>query len=310
MFKKLFRNIYLPIVIIAITLILFIDVFSSIMLAQALRDAYNSIDQKRISRAFDSCVLYLSSVSASTYNLSLNNTLIDELKNHDGKSLTDILDATCNYSLKINGVSVYTVDGSVYTSSAISQVPALSELKRNTKINNFIESDEDSFISLRTEYVADVYNGNLYPDKMGVITCCRKIYSDNQVIGWIFADILPSNLYNVLFSKGQFDNAVAFLSFGDAYFDYADNSARENLLSDKHKGYFKYQVTSDSALFSLTVFNGTAEYESRLTMLIGVLSVVSVALIVGVHFAAKFTAKSVTKRLDNLSAKMNSQQIA
>ena len=309
MFKKLYRNIYLPIVLIAVALILIIDIFSIIMLTQTLKSAYNGMDQKRVSRALDSCELYVSSVAASTYNLSLDKDLIDELASHAGNSLADKLNNTCNYSLKINAVCAYSANGTVYTSSQIAGVPTLDELKRVDEIKKFIEGDEVSATSLRTEYIADIYNNTFYPAQMGVITYCRKVFDGDNVVGWIFADILPANFYSFLFSNGQFDHAVAFITFKDSFFDYADNSSQSHLLTGKHNAYFKYEVTADDELFSITVFNSTKEYVSLLMTLVAVLLVVSAALVVAVHFAARFTAKSVTKRLDKLSDKMNSQKI-
>lgn len=310
MFKKLYRSIYLPIVLIAVALIAFIDVFSIIMITQTLSDAYSDIDRKRISRALDSCELYLSSVAVSTYNLSLNGVLIDELKNNTGKTLTALLDATCNYSLKINGVSVYSANGTVYTSSQVSGVPALDELREIDEIKNFLDGEETEALSFRTKNVADIYNNASYPDNMGVISYCKKVFDGGDVVGWIFADVLPVNFYNILFSNGQFENAVAFIQSKDLYFEYADNYARESLLTDGHKGYFKCSAASADGLYSITVFNGTREYNAQIAVLLTILISVSAALTIGVHFAAKLTAKSVTKRLDNLADKMNSQYVS
>lgn len=310
MFKKLTRNIYLPIVLIAVTLIAFIDVFSIAMFTDTLKDAHEDIDRKRIYRVLDSCELYLSSVATSAYNLSLDEELIAELSSPSGKSLVSKLDNTCNYSLKINAVCAYSANGGIYSSSQIADVPTIEELKRVDEIKNFIEGDGAAAISMRTEYIADIYNNTSYPDKMGVITCCRKVYDGDGVVGWIFADVLPSNLYSLLFSNGQFDDAVAFITFNGNFFDYADNSSKSSLLTGGHEGYFSYEATSDDGLFSIALFNGKGEYFSQLTLMIVILLSVSAALVIGVHFAARLTALSVTKRLDKLIDKMNSQKIS
>ena len=309
MFKKLNRNIYLPIMLIAIALIILIDVISIIMLTDTLKDAHNGMDRKRVLRALDSCELYISSVASSAYNLSLDRELIEELSSPSGKSLVSKLDNTCNYSLKINAVCAYSASGEVYSSSQIANVPTVEELKMVDEIREFIEGDGSAAISLRTEYIADIYNNTSYPDKMGVVTCCRKVYDGDKVVGWIFADILPSNLYALLFSNGQFEEAVAFIAFNSGYFDYADNSSHSNLLTGSKKGYFTYSATSEDGLFSIILYNSKSEYKSQLTLLIAVLLSFSVALAIGVHFAARFTAFSVTKRLDKLIDKMNSQKI-
>ncbi|MDE7439367.1 MAG: cache domain-containing protein [Clostridia bacterium] len=310
MFKNLYRSIYLPIVLIAVALILIIDILSITILTETLKDAYNGMDEKRVARALDSCKLYISSVASSAYNLSLDDDLIRELAASapTGNPIVSKLDNTCNYSLKINAVCAYSVNGAVYTSSQIANVPTIEELKKVDEIKEFINGDEAAAISLRCECIADIYNNASYPDEMGVITCCRKVYDGDKVIGWIFADILPSNLYSIIFSNGKFENAVAFISSDKVRFEYANNSRHENLLNGKHKGYFKYGASDEG--FSITVFNSTKDYDSKLIVLIVILLAVSAGLAVAVHFAARLTAASVTNRLDRLIQKMNSQKIA
>ncbi len=310
MFRKLYRKIYLPIVLISVALILIIDILSITVLTQTLKDAYIGMDEKRVARALDSCELYISSVAASAYNLSLDNGLISELASPTGNPLVSKLDNTCNYSLKINAVCAYSANGKVYTSSQVADVPTIEELKQSAEIKEFIEGNGAFAISFRTEHVAGIYNNTPYPDEMGVITYCRKVYDGERVIGWIFADILPSNLYSVIFSNGKFNDAVAFISTDSVRFDYADNSPHAELLNGNHRGYFKYRAVSDDGQFSITVFNGTGDYTSRLALLIVILLTVSAGLITAVHFTARLNAKSVTDRLDRLTAKMNLQKIA
>ncbi len=309
MFKKLFRNIYLPIVILAVILILFIDMFSIIMLTNTMSVAYANNGQKRITRALDSCQLYISSAAASTYNLSLDEEIIKELSTPSGKTLIDKLDSTCNYSLKIDAVCVYAKNGAIYTSSDVAQVPSLDELKDVADIKNFMDGNESAAISLRTKSIAEIYNNIAYPDNMGVITCCQKVYDGDEIVGWIFTDILPTNLYNFIFSSGQFQNAVAFIKKDDFYFEYNENSKYESLLNGNKSGYFKYSATSDNELFSVTIFDSTSEYNSRTAVISVVMILSSVVLLIGVHFIARLIAKSVTKKLDNLSEKMGSQEL-
>ncbi len=309
MFRKLFRNIYLPIVLLAFTLIVFVDVFSVVMVTKTLSSAFFSVGRKRVSRALDSCELYINSVSASTYNLSQNGTLIEQLAGGADASLTSLLDDTCNYSLKMNGVCAYSESGKIYTSSGVSQVPALEELRQNAGIAAFLEGDAESFTSFRTECVADIYNNVAYPDEMGVITSCRKVFGETgETVGYIFADILPSNLYDLILEREQFEDAVAFLSFGEQYFAYGGNAAHADLLEGGRSGYFKYEAIDDAPFF-LTVFEDAAPYRRQLAVLIGALLSVSAVLAVGVHFAAMATAKSVTRRLDRLTAKMKAQKL-
>lgn len=309
MFSRLYRNIYLPIVLIAFALIVFTDVFSLFMLTDMLKDAYNEIGQKRVARSLDSCELYISSAAASTYNLSVDNDLIEELSSPTGKPLVEKLDNVCNYSLKINAVCAYSANGAVYTSSGVSQVPTLDELKTVKTIAEFLEGNESATLSFRTEAIADIYGNVYYPDGMGVITCCRKVFRDDAVVGWIFTDVLPANLYGVVFSNGQFENAVAFISANGTYFSYAGNSENEALLSGAHSGYFKYEAAADDGTFALAVFESTKAYATQVSILSAAIALTSILLAAGVHFAADFTAKSLTARLEKLVCKMNSQDI-
>ncbi len=309
MFNKLFRNIYLPIVIIAVILMLFIDIFSIIMLTDTMKTAYSANGQKKVTRALDSCRLYVSSAAASTYNLSLDGEIIRELAAPTGKTLVDKLDSTCNYSLKINAVCVYSANGRVYTSSEVAQVPSFEELKKIDEIKSFIEGNEWSAISLRNECVAEIYHNVTYPKEMGVITCCQKVYDGDKTVGWIFTDILPSNLYNTIVSGGQFENAVAFIEADGIFFEYGGNEGYAELLQGKARGYFRYSATADDGLFTVTVFDGTGDYSARAAVISSVMIAASLILLTGVHFVAKYIAQNVTYRLEKLSAKMNSQKL-
>ena len=301
MFRKLSRNIFLPIFLISLALILFVDVLSAVMIAKTLKSAFVSVGQSRVVRALDSSELYINSVSASTYNLSQSGILIRELEEDGGASLTSLLDNTCNYSLKMNGVCAY---------SGISAVPSLEELKGCEGISAFLEGEADSFISFRTAHIADIYANVSYPDKMGVVTCCQRVRGEGgETVGYIFADVLPSNLYDLLLEREQFGEAEVFITFGEEYFDYGGNAAHADLLSGGHSGYFKYEAAADDGLFSLTVFESTAPYSRTLALLIGVLLAVSAVLAVMAFFAAMGTAKSVKKRLDRLAEKMNAQEL-
>ncbi len=310
MFRKLSRNIYLPVFLIALFLILFVDIFSAVMITKTLQSTFVSVGKSRVSRALDSCELYINSVSASTYNLSQSGVLIEELTNSRDVSLTSLLDNTCNYSLNMNGVCAYSAGGKVYTSSGISAVPSLEELRGCEGISAFLAGDADSFISFRTTCIADIYGNVSYPDKMGVITCCQRVRGEKgETVGYLFADVLPSNLYDLFLEREQLDGAWAFITFGEEYFDYGGNAAHEDLLRGGHRGYFKYEAAADDDRFALTVFESTAPYGRRLAVLIGVLLAVSAVLAAAAYFAAMGTAKSVTKRLDRLEEKMSAQEL-
>lgn len=309
MFKNLYRKIYLPIILIAIALILFVDVFAIILQSNTLKTAYRAMGEKRIARAMDSYELYISSAAAFTYNLSLDEDIVAKLNSPEAKSIIDKLNTACNYSLKMDAVSLYSLDGAVYTSSTVTQPPTLDELKSDPEINAFFSGDDDNAISMRTSHIADIYNNVVYPEKMGVISVCQKVYDGDVVKGVIFTDILPANLYEYIFAEGQFKDAIAFIYTENGYFEYNDNSSHVDLLNEKNANYFKYSETADKGLFTITVFDSKKDYNISIAKLLAILIGASAILIIAVVFAARYTAKSVTNRLDKLSEKMSSQAL-
>lgn len=309
MFSKLGRSIYFPVMLIAVALILFIDAFAIIMFADTVEDAYTGSGQSRAARALDLCTLYINSVSANTYNLAADEEIIAELENPTGRTIISKLDAVCNYTLKVDGVCIYSKSGAVYTSSEMAEPPTLDELKRSEGIAQFAEDDSQAYVSLRTENIADIYHNVSYPDELGVVTCCRKIYGESgDVVGLIFADILPSNLYDYALSGSAFDGATVFISSGNFFFGYGGNEQSEELLTGGGN-YFRFEASSDELPLTVTVFDDKGEYNAMVWTLTGALGGVSVMLIIGVHFAAKRTATAFTSHLDKLAAKMNAQNI-
>lgn len=310
MFKNLYRKIYYPFFFLTVALILFIDVFAAVVQINALNDTYISMGEKKLTRIMNSCKLYLSSAETTTYNLSLDETLVDELSAPSGESLMPILEDACNYSLKINAITAYSHTGAIFTSAAVGDVPPLDKLRQDQGIAGFLDGGGDGYISVRTRYMAGIYGNSRYDETMGVITCCRKVYKDGVAVGVIFTDILPSNLYAYVYGEGQFEDATSFISFDGGYFKYGDNDLKENLLtSDGHYGYFRHSAKSDDKLYTLTVFDGKSEFYSHTAIIMSIMVVASVILVIAVHFGARAIARSVTVRLDKFLDKMNSQQL-
>lgn len=310
MFGKLYNKIYYPFFLLAVSLIIIIDALAAFVTVDTLRDTYTVMGEKKITQIMNSFKLYVNSAETSTYNLSHDEVIADELYEPAGQSLMQKLEDTCNYSLKINAVTAYSRSGAVYTSATVAQVPSLETLRLDGGIAAFLDGDEESYISLRTRYMAGIYNNTLYDERMGIITCCRKVYKEGQLAGWIFTDILPANLYSYVFGEGLFEDAVAFLVTGDGYFSYNNNAAHEELLNGEKSGnYFLYRKQSDDGRYSLAVYDSKTEYYGKIAMIFAILTVASALLVIAVHFGARATARSVTVRLDRFLNRMNAQEL-
>lgn len=309
MFIKLYRKIYCSLFFICLALVAVFDVLAVVVELSTLTDTYRTMGQARIDRIVNSCRLYIRSVETTTESLSADASLIAELSSPTGASMTNKLDDTCNYSLRINAITAYALDGTMYSSSKISEAPSLAAFYEIEEIADFLQGDEDFYLSLRTHTIANIYNNSLYPREMGVITCCRKVYDGERIVGYLFTDILPVNLYAYVNSDGQIDDAVPFITFSSGYFSYEGNALQEELLGiQKPSGYFRYSEQINEGL-SVVIFESKSGYTAQCLILCGVTAACTVLLVVLLHLLASKTAKSVTNRLDKFLHRMQSENL-
>lgn len=309
MFIKLYRKIYYSLFFICLALVAVFDVLAVVVEITTLNDTYRTMGQARVDRIVNSCRLYIRSVETTTENLSVDAALIAELSAPTGVSMTNKLDDTCNYSLKINAITAYALDGSAYSSSKVSEVPSLASFYEIEDIAAFLQGDEESYLSLRTHTIANIYSTSLYPKEMGVITCCRKVYNGDRVVGYLFTDILPANLYAYVYGDEQINDAVPFITFPYGYFSYDNNALQEELLNvQKPSGYFRFSEQINEGL-SIVIFESKSEYTMQILTLCGIIALCTILLVILLHYLAKNTAKSVTNRLDRFLNRMQSENL-
>lgn len=315
MFKKIYRNIYISLTLLSLLLATLIIIISGIMISRLFYNTHISAANQKLKLSVSSCKNYINSVLLSTGNLAHDSTIILELNLNAGLPLTSILDNACNYALKISAITVYSQNGRIYSSSNISEIPTLEALSQNESINDFIISDGPQFVSLRKDNIAKTYNNTAYNQSSGIITCCQKIYDDrNQVAGYIFADIFPSNLYQYLdYSNDEnFMGNFALIRFGSDYFSYSGNynykedffrSANENIVSKDGELLI---ISSRSDFFGAAV--GIAvplqPVKNIIFYLYFIFVAAAAAVLTGVHFLTRNAAKRVNGRLENLLKKM------
>ncbi len=316
MFQKLYRKIYFSLFTITLLLIVLADGISLGIMSNTLYKTYRTMAHQNNEHSANNVDLYLSSIVSSAYNLAQNLAVTEELKTPKGVSLTSVLDDFCNYSLGIDAATVYAVNGRVYTSSKASSVPALAVLENNAALQNFFSEQAETGVTLRTSDIAKTYNNVAYPPESGVLSCSQKIYDGGKVIGYLFADILPHNIYSLL-AEGKeeyFDGRVSFLSFGERYLAYEGNDQRENYLCQALGGSERTDdkrcllVVSDCGYgLKLTSALPVKHYHSQILWLAFLFSGVSVVLVLAVHFIARKVALGVTSRLDALTEQMDGE---
>lgn len=315
MFKRLNRRIYLNIIIISGLLLLLIILISMVMITNMVYQTFYSMAEEKMERNISNSELYVNSALISTYNLTQDQELIEELAGEAGYSLTKKLDNLCNYSLKIDAATAYSISGKTYLSSKAKLVPSLEELKAVPEIKSFFESEAKNYVSIRKKATTKVNNYPEYPDENGIITCCYKVYQEGEVVGYIFADILPLNLYQYFDSQTDYFKNIAFIASEDGYLVNANNQnyqdyflkAKNTTLSKDLQYLF---IKKDSSFLGTTFtcafpLSGLAVI---LLLIIGLMLLVASLLLLLIHFIARRFANQVTGRLDKLLIKMSADK--
>ena len=178
----------LVVLIVAPSIFLFTNIFYS---------TYESMAKNQLDRGISAGRMFLDSIMSTTDNLALNQQLIETLDGTRSGSLAPLLDSTCTYSLDIAAITVYGENGAVYTSSGVTNPPGAAELASLADIAEFFaDEDADEYVSLRTSAIIKAYDNAPYDARAGIISYCRKVYAeDGSVLGCIFADIFPHELF-------------------------------------------------------------------------------------------------------------------
>lgn len=313
-FSNLYRKIYLSIVVPSFTLVAVIAFLSTFMLRSSMNDTFIGMAEQKFQRSVNSCELYISSVEASAYNIASSAEVFDALTSLENTTLTELLDSGCHFDGKIAAITVYSADGTKeFSSSTVTNAPSLSDLLENSDIAEFVEGGEDSFISVRNTVIADIYNGSVYPAQSGIVSCCRKIYNGENIIGYLFADILPHDLYEYFdySDTTYFQKTIAFIAEGNMFTEYRSNASSQdvfekivtrNVSSDLKYAYF---YSADSCPITLYAAVPMTGYHNFLILIGAVFFVVGFALMLSTHFVGKKQAAKVSERLDKLLDKMN-----
>ncbi|MBO5328520.1 MAG: cache domain-containing protein [Clostridia bacterium] len=320
MFNKIRAGLYRSLMLIAAIFTVAMIVPSIIIFSTTLYQSYEDMAISKIDRSITDCRSFVNSVMTSTDNLAANTTVKQTLNGENiTNSLTEILDNACNYSIKINAITVYDLNGNVYTSSGVSGSPELAELKNNAYLAEFFD-DEDSqeYISLRTEYLTKIYDNAPYDANQGILSCCKKVYSDSgDLLGYVFSDIFSSALFNYFNYSNDtyFNNSAAIIKYGGGY-----------LASDLYSKYNEKMVNAETSISvtriagrmivpsSRNFYGGTVYVAVPLTAFyqtVAILSVLFVTLgavvLLLVHVISKKNARKITDKLDELYDKMDTE---
>lgn len=278
---------------------------------------FNDAATQRLNRGVSSGRNYINSVMLSAANLAADAEVVNELAKAANAPLTRTLDNACNYALKINAITVYAADGRVYTSSNIAEVPSLAELGANERINDFFTLESDELVSMRTEAVAEFYNDSAYDPALGVISCCHKIFADDKsVLGYVFCDIFPYELYGSFAADDEKDEkTLAMLRFDDEFFPYAGNGeylrdfvGARKMQTDSSDG--RYRIVTNTRNFyggTIGIAVPLARLKSRIIVFVLALVAIGLGALAIVHFIVRAVAGKVVGKLTHLMRRMESE---
>lgn len=316
MFKKLNRQIHLSIFYIATTFVLLISIISFSMISNSLYNTYVEMAKVKLATGINNCNIYLDSIRTSAQTLTQDEELIEKLTVGNSLIPSTKLDYLCTYSLRINGVVIYKPNGEFYSSSRVADIPSLDDLKGNNKIGSFIQSDESEMFSFRNDNIIKIYDNQIYDASYGIITYSAKIYDkDENVCGYLFADLKPSELYNkflITTNDKLFGDIQAIISFPSGYLNHNKNQTYLSYLEEKNSNSAKlsndlaYLIVNHSLMNSteITLFLPLKDFYLNLALILAILIIVDIVLLLIVYFIAKKVAYNVTSRLDLILIKM------
>jgi hypothetical protein len=321
MFKRLKQKINNYILYTSIPFIILIAVVSFIIVGHNLYENFKDTAHENIVQSIKNSSFNIESAKNATIQISKNNDIINTLnKNEYNPQINPILNMVKNTSFSIAGVTLYTTGNQVYSTNNISGYPTLEELKTNPEINNFINSNHDYFLSIRTSQIAGFYNHVKYDQDYGMITHIVKLYDQNDALrGYLFVDIKPDYIYNNFFSYSNYQNYKNIETFiitpEDTYLK-SDRNSAENVkyLNLKHTGETtkiskdkKYLIITKEYLNNSSIITliPMKPYYLSLVKIGSILLISSIILIIIAKLIAAKLDSYITTPLSQLLKKMN-----
>ena len=162
-----------------------------------------------------------------------------------------------------------------------------------------------------------IYNNAVYPSDYGILSYCRKIYHNESVIGYLFADILPETLYADYLNFSDirlFEETYTLISGEYGYFIYGNNADYIQYLAEGESGKavlsknLAYLIVKDvfTEGAEVTLVISMKQLYLHLGLILLAFLLIDIPLLIAVYFIAKKLASNVTEKLDHLLDKMSS----
>ncbi|MDE7454548.1 MAG: cache domain-containing protein [Clostridia bacterium] len=311
MFSKMQKRIFNSVFYVVLVFVLLISAISFGVTAVNLSRSQRQRTEANADNAVKSVEAYVSAVMGFVEQTSLQTGIIDAVDGINISEASRLLDALCNYGVKIDGATLYGESGYMAYSFSMGAPPTFRDLLAIDDVAQFYYGDEQTYVSMRKSAIANIYNSFYYSPNRGVISVMHKVYGNDETLkGLLVADVLPDTIYSTKLDYTSFGvkcNAFLatdnLLSLDETFINYY-NAGGSGLTKDS-----KYFVASAQTLYGYNVVLFAPQYKfvGRLFIMAGVLVGIDALLIVLGAVFARYVARSVIEPLDRLHNRMTNE---
>ncbi len=300
MFRKLYKRIFNSIFWLAWVFVVLLSAVSGFTVMRNLYKLYNTMAQSNVRQTAMYCDNYLNSVSNYTRSVAQKKDIISAVVGGDTAGVERLLATLVNAATDVAGAVLYGVNGQVFYSAGVGDVPSLNQLQQVDVLQSFFQSDSEFQIVVRNSVLPTVYNTMPYDVSQGVVSCVCKVYSENQAVGYLFADVPAESLFANKLAVDGYDNVAVAIGVSNVIVGYGD-MPQENKLRNF---YFVLPFADDG---SVTFCLSMKDFYIKCTIIFCVLLLADVLCMVFVGMVAKHVATKVTIPLEQLRLSMQNE---
>lgn len=299
MFSKLNKKIFGSIFWLAFVFVTALSLISTYVIVNNFYDTYSRMLESNVKQAALDCESYFQSVSNFTKSTAQRGEIVEALTGGSTDNVSRILNTLCTSSAEIAGAILYGVDGKVFYSTGVGDVPALAEVLAVQVLNDFFNGDEASCVSIRNTAMPKVYNTYPYDENNGIVSSICKVFDGDNVVGYLFADILPAQLFLSKLTLSGYANSAMIIRSKDIVISSQSQQTTA----------FISVSTEFNGNDRLIVLVSNGGFYRRCATVVGVLMLADIICMLAVWAVAKRIANKITIPLDNLHARMQNEDL-
>lgn len=315
MYKKLNLKIRLILCLFLISLIIGESIVSIFIISRNIRDNFVTFAEEKIELTIANSNFHFESISNFCTQISKTEDLVEKVK-----SGSFSLNNLPNTPQSIIGITVYNLNEYVGYSNNISNVPSLTILKTNDKINNFFESDLTTCYITRTTAIATFYSGLNYDPNYGVISNITKIYKNDLLTGYLVCDVRPLYLYTNIFDiTDYYTDSVSYIYCNDGYLksitntttsDYLEEKELDKIIFSKDNKYFIITKSLENIDADLIILIPQKNYQKVIFKIIYPILIINIGCISLAIFFSIRISKKITNSLKEINTKIENSDIS